>query len=543
MTHNREFVIGGIRKLRGKTFKALLGDGSSGGRVLVSGKANYVWIRPKYGSSIGVPVQALNRHVPPISGRLVRVREINVRGMKGYEVIDFDSGTHYYHDTTGQEPLAAHGWTHESGPGEGSDPTNLYTRGWAELRVEALDPAVMWCYVTYGWYLFDTPAWFDGGNTPIFTAPTLTRYDIVYINSSGTIGIEQGVEGAPAGAFIPEPPDYTIPLAVIQFTGTAGGITDDMILDSRVMPNVKEPILFDDSITPSAVTSGLGSWAGDDGYPARADHRHNLTEPLRLLDGVIGAPSYSFANEPTLGFYRRGVGEVGLGDSLWIGNDLYVVDHVRMATGTCIGNFNVGGHLRAGSGRVGDATNYANFAADGEQTLAGTARVYQGRWLNASGVQGHGANTPTLTDLGIGVVLRYSDAPANYECASAKMRVPGNIDSTIQPQILIGWSSATADPGDDTKQCRWEIAYLWRTEDEDMSAAADGTVTNNYSASTVANGLVITGVQLANMGAADACVTVRICRRSDVAGDTLGDNADLHGICLRYVANRLGAAT
>jgi len=284
MTRAREYTVGELRKLRGKKWKALMGDGT--GRVDVEGKSNWVWIRLKYGSSEAPPVTALNRHIPPEHGRVVTVQEIKARGIKGYEVIGLDEGILYYHDETEQQPLPAHGHTHECRQGAiGSDPVNLYTRGWAELRVEPLSPASTYCYVTPGWYLFDVPHYFEGGNTPLFSTTSLgPRYDLVYIDSSGTVGVEEGLPFELAGDDpVPEPPDYTIPLAAVYIeTGTFGGVTESMILDCRVMPNVKYPpggTVFDDSIGVHDVAAL--NWSGNEDYAARVDHEHRGVRSLR----------------------------------------------------------------------------------------------------------------------------------------------------------------------------------------------------------------------------------------------------------------------
>jgi hypothetical protein len=187
-------------------------------------------------------------------------------------------------------------------------------------------------------------------------------------------------------------------------------------------------------------------------------------------------------------------------------------------------------------------SNYAQLGVNGFMTLVGNARAYQTEWLNVGAIRTIGANIPTETDIGIGKAWRFSDAPALYECATANIKVPKNIDTSAQPKLLIGWGSLTADPGDDSKQCRWEINYLWRAENESMAAAAEATVVDNYSSSTTSQGMVITEVQLANLAAGDNCLIIKICRRSDNSGDTLGDNADLYGICLYYTINTLGEA-
>lgn len=371
MTGDREYVISGIRRLKGRTFKALLGKGDSGHTVAVTGKANYVWVRVKYGSSLGAPVQALNRNVPPIHGRVVRVKEIDRAGIKGYEVIDFDdTGTPYYHDDTGHGVLPKHGWTHEcSQDVEATDPVNLYTRCWAELRVEPTDPCSMYTYVTHGWYMCEIPQWFPGGNSPLFTAPAAgtSRYDLVYIDCSGTIGIEQGDDNMPAlGGPLPEPPDFTIPLAAILFTGTAGCIEEDMILDCRVMPNLKYPpggARFDDSITPSTIYPDAIPWTGAQDYPSRTDHRHGITcaTPSSIGSANAEGVGTAFTRQDHIHQGVHSLAESGqaalYGDiTLSEGNSITLTEvgqnieialsqTIGFVSGTCTGYFNIGEDL------------------------------------------------------------------------------------------------------------------------------------------------------------------------------------------------------
>ena len=175
---------------------------------------------------------------------------------------------------------------------------------------------------------------------------------------------------------------------------------------------------------------------------------------------------------------------------------------------------------------------------DGDRTLD-TARVRKMDWLSVGAIRTHGANIPTEADLGIGKVLRFSDAPVNFECCTAKIKVPSDIDLTVQPILLIGWSTSDNNGLD----CRWQLGYLWRTENEDMSAAAEGTITDDYTDTVVVNGLNMTQVQLDDLAVGDVCLTIQLCRRSDNAGDTLNAiDVDLHGICLYYIADKLGEA-
>lgn len=185
-----------------------------------------------------------------------------------------------------------------------------------------------------------------------------------------------------------------------------------------------------------------------------------------------------------------------------------------------------------------DDVNYAQIAADGTETMGGTGRVNKYEWLSVGSIATHGPHTPSEQDLGIGKVLQFSDAAVNYEISTAKIKVPRDMDTSVQPKLIIGWS--TSD--NNGLKCRWEMNYLWRTAAEDMSAIAEGSVTDDYTDSVVAHGLNMTEIQLANLAATDACLIIQLARRSDVGGDTLnGINVDLHGVCLYYTASKLGA--
>lgn len=238
--------------------------------------------------------------------------------------------------------------------------------------------------------------------------------------------------------------------------------------------------------------------------------------------------------------YRQGY---NAGDGLTESNRLRI-DYEDTATPLIYGEFDNDLLRINGSLEIGDQAggHYTEIKIDGEINLHGTARVIQTIELNVGAISLHGLNVPTLTDLGIGKVLRFSDAGVNYEVVTTRIKVPKDMDTSVQPKIVICWSSATTDPGDDSKQCRWEINYLWRTENESFAAAAEGTVTDNYSSSTTANGCTMNEVQLSNLASNDVCLIIQIARRSDDADDTLGDNADLQAIHLQYTKNKLGEA-
>lgn len=196
-----------------------------------------------------------------------------------------------------------------------------------------------------------------------------------------------------------------------------------------------------------------------------------------------------------------------------------------------------------GAARFGDsATNYANFAADGELTLAGTARVTNGLWIGANGVKAPPTKPAAFVDHGVSGAWEFSDA--TDDTIVANMRIPNRMDRTVAPTISLGWSSTTL-----AAFCEWQIEYLWRATNEDTTAAADDTLLSSTDAdastsSGTAEGFVITTFTLAAPSATDVCLHLRIKRRADLAADTInGDTVELHGICMNFTSNKLGTAT
>jgi len=188
-----------------------------------------------------------------------------------------------------------------------------------------------------------------------------------------------------------------------------------------------------------------------------------------------------------------------------------------------------------------DTTNYTNFDVTGHQTMAGTARVYKVVAIRPSGFSAPGTKPATAVDHGIGVSYEFSDA--TDDTVEAEIQLPQDMDRSVAPEFNIGWDSDTADPGDNTKQCVWQLEYLYLSLNEDVTAAAQETLTVTTSASTTTNGLVvstITGLDLPS--STDRFMMIRLKRLGADASDTLGDVAYLNGCGLKYVSNKLGTA-
>jgi len=188
--------------------------------------------------------------------------------------------------------------------------------------------------------------------------------------------------------------------------------------------------------------------------------------------------------------------------------------------------------------RFGDGTNQAIIKADGEINLEGTARVKRDLWISADGFKVPGTKPAASIDYGIGDAWEFTDG--TDDTLFARFKLPNDMDKSVGATFYIGWSTPTADAGN----CRWQIEYLYRQADEAMDAAADATLVDNFAASSTAKGLVISEIgTTAVPHADDLCVTLRIKRRADEAGDTLEEDNQLFGICMEYVSNRLGTAT
>jgi len=226
------------------------------------------------------------------------------------------------------------------------------------------------------------------------------------------------------------------------------------------------------------------------------------------------------------------------------------VTHILSATGETKIGLGLHRHTAETDGglikavNIGDVAggNYTEIKSDGEINLHGTARVAGALWIGAEGIRAPPTTKPaTLIELGISIAWEFSDA--TDDTVMANMRIPNRMDRTVAPAVVLGWSSPTADPGDDSKQAVWQVEYLWTAVDESVAAAAQGTLSVTTSASTVANGLVLSTVTPAAADAADQCLHVRIKRLGAAGADTLGDVAHLSGICMSFTANKLGTAT
>jgi len=200
------------------------------------------------------------------------------------------------------------------------------------------------------------------------------------------------------------------------------------------------------------------------------------------------------------------------------------------------------GAVRIGDSSAGAPTNYTNFAPDGLMNMVGTARVTKSVWIPAEALRSAGAKPAAIGVNGNGyVVMTFAD---NQEKEiQANIKIPEDCDVSATVSLCVGWSSPTADPGDDSKQARWILTCLVTAPNESTDAAGTASAAVLASASTVADGLIVTLTGTITIDTNDVCLHCKLERDGDDATDTLGDIVELHGIALVYTSNKLGTAT
>jgi len=163
------------------------------------------------------------------------------------------------------------------------------------------------------------------------------------------------------------------------------------------------------------------------------------------------------------------------------------------------------------------------------------SKVYKQDWIQAEAIRAPTVNPATFADHGITGAWQFADNLTKV--VVAKLPLSTDVDTSANGFIYLGWSSPTA-----AANCRWQVEYLIRAENESTIAAAEATLTQTEASSAVANGLVVSSftIPAASLAATDNCLLVRITRLGADAADTLGDVANLLGICFHYVSNKLG---
>jgi len=188
--------------------------------------------------------------------------------------------------------------------------------------------------------------------------------------------------------------------------------------------------------------------------------------------------------------------------------------------------------------KIGDngTTNYASFAADGELTLAGTARVYKNQWLVVGGFDPPGTKPAVKVDWGLACGWEFTNSTDDTICTT--IRLPQDMDITVAPELKIGFASDT-----NSGNVVWQLSYLWISPNEDTTASAQETLTTTQAISGTTDGLAIatiTGIDVPS--STDQLLQIQVKRLGADASDTLADDCTLVGCGLKYIADKLGTA-
>ena len=234
-------------------------------------------------------------------------------------------------------------------------------------------------------------------------------------------------------------------------------------------------------------------------------------------------------------------GDITSGQDINSGNDVNVVNDLDVTD-----DADIGGDLGVvGSAYFGGIANYTVISADGTLTMLGTARVLNAIWIDAGGIKAPGAKPATEVAHGVLEVpaWRFADQAlvANQESVSFSIRIPERMDRTVSPTIIIGWSTTTTDPDDDSEQVKWQLEYVWRSQDESTIVGPQETLTVLTTASAIAEGFrASTFIGIDIPSGTDICIHCRLTRLSADAEDTVADDVELLGVCLQWTSDKLG---
>ena len=186
---------------------------------------------------------------------------------------------------------------------------------------------------------------------------------------------------------------------------------------------------------------------------------------------------------------------------------------------------------------VGDFSITGDF--DDQIRLTDGGKVYQNEWIPVDAIRVPTLNPAIATERGISIAWEFTDGADDVIFGT--IRIPQDMDRTVAPEFKIGWSSDTADPGDDSKQAYWQLEYLFRIVGESMTTSAQDTLTTITSSSTTTTGLTISTITGIDLPEATAqLMAFRLTRLGSEASDTLGDDVYMHGCGLKYIKDKLG---
>jgi len=126
----------------------------------------------------------------------------------------------------------------------GSDPVNTFIRAIVPLRVTPTIPKSMRVQVYTGFYQYSGLRWVPTQtSSPMEVPTTYVRYDLVYVQASDNrVMIRQGPEAPMSQTINTQSLPGEVPLAWVKLTPAMTTISEDDIIDARVIVNAHTPL-------------------------------------------------------------------------------------------------------------------------------------------------------------------------------------------------------------------------------------------------------------------------------------------------------------
>lgn len=188
--------------------------------------------------------------------------------------------------------------------------------------------------------------------------------------------------------------------------------------------------------------------------------------------------------------------------------------------------------------RVGDASNYANIALDGEITLVGTARVNKIINLGIDGLA-TGAAAPVVSRVGNFYGYAFS---LNDDGYIRSFEIPYDWDTSVNPIMKIHWF---CDEAYVTRsgEVRWQVNY---TPCAETGEAVDGATipldTGDINIPATAKFLIESTITLTGIAFEDV-IGMQLKRIALVGGTGPVAEPTVVGLELEYRSNKMGEAT
>jgi hypothetical protein len=261
----------------------------------------------------------------------------------------------------------------------------------------------------------------------------------------------------------------------------------------------------------------------------------NVTASVNLTDNAVlrGDGGYFAIQDSVVTINDAGTvytpADINTDSDINAGNDVNVTNNLDVTSDASI----------EGSLDIGNAVNGVTIDGIAGIEMSGSARVYNATWVDAGGIKAPGAKPATEVAHGLleTDAWQFADAiTSNENTVSFEIRIPERMDRSEEPTITVGWSSTTT-----SGNCTWQLEYLWTSQDDDTTTGAEETLTVTTLSSTTAEGMTLTTFTgINNPSSTDVCIHCRLTRKSGSITDTISDTVELHGLCFRWISDKLG---